>query len=397
MSLDELRRFLTDPAGQFLRQLGLRLPDEVDLAEDIELLVRPERGIERARLQQHVFEWLLDRGRKASECSPTVLYRDLRARALLPSGPIGRRAVAQLLAEIEPYAQAFADWCSHDRRHQLHEALTAPDGQEVLAAVLAGKPFDGAGLCASLAERRLFPWMREPETGRWPQMLKGPEAEMRRFLGLLEEAEKYAWNQQHWLEQVQWRGYVGRDGGSVALDIELDGTRLHGRIADFYPHGLMRMQIGALSGSAAIRHGLDWLLLNARGAGKPLVQFYDAGEAGIGPHVTAAVSADQARAALSMLLGMRRDGLRAPLLFAPYTGWEIYNAASVEKRDAAARAKWYPSDFGWGESTGAAIQLALRGRDPLADPDSFAEFVDNSLRIYSAVRKAVDIDAEGAA
>ncbi len=387
VSLDSLRRFFSDPAGQFLSQrLGLRLPEPIEDVEDVEPLTRPGRGLEKSRLQREVFEWLLDWRRPDRARTPAMLHARLRARGLVPSGPIGAQAVEQLLAEVEPYARAFADWSSFDRRHALPEALGEPDGREVLAAVLTGAPFDGMALCASLAQRRLFPWMRDEDAARWRWLPHGPAAERNRFLLLLDAAERYAWNQQHWAEQVEWRGYVGRDGGAVPLEVEIDGVRVHGRIADLYPQGLMRMQIGPLGGGAAIRHGLDWLLLGACGARVPLVQFHDAGEAGIGPHVTPALDPEHAQAALRLLLQLRREGLQAPLPFAPYTGWEIYRA-DPDKRAAAAAKRWYPSDFGWGESTGEAIQLALRGRDPLADPDDFAWFVDNSLRIYTALRE----------
>ncbi|MBR7559533.1 hypothetical protein KC218_23580, partial [Mycobacterium tuberculosis] len=41
VALDTLRRFLCEPAGQFLAQsLGLRLADDVDAVDDLEPLVR---------------------------------------------------------------------------------------------------------------------------------------------------------------------------------------------------------------------------------------------------------------------------------------------------------------------------------------------------------------------
>jgi exodeoxyribonuclease V gamma subunit len=104
VSLDDLRRFLTDPAGQFLRQMGLRLPEEADLAEDIEPLVGPGGGLEKAGLQQAVLQAVLAGSDDAS------LYERLRARALLPTGPIGRGHLAEVLAQVRPVAQAFSQW-----------------------------------------------------------------------------------------------------------------------------------------------------------------------------------------------------------------------------------------------------------------------------------------------
>ena len=74
-----------------------------------------------------------------------------------------------------------------------------------------------------------------------------------------------------------------------------------------------------------------------------------------------------------------------------------YLGADPGKREEAARAKWYPGDFSWGESTGEAIQLAFRGRDPLADAEGLAAFVDTSLRIYAALRGGRTDGGEGAA
>ncbi len=85
LSLDALRRFFADPQGRFLQQrLGLRLPEPVDQGEDVEPLVVPGRGLERARLQQALID-AMDAGQEAG------LRERLRARALLPSGALGTR------------------------------------------------------------------------------------------------------------------------------------------------------------------------------------------------------------------------------------------------------------------------------------------------------------------
>ncbi|RXR05982.1 exodeoxyribonuclease V subunit gamma [Pseudoxanthomonas composti] len=104
LSLDALRRFFSAPAEQFLRQrLDLRLADASDLGEDVEPLLAPGRGLQKALLQQQVFEALLQ-GREQD------LYDKLRARALLPSGPLGHRQLAALVAQLRPYALAFDQW-----------------------------------------------------------------------------------------------------------------------------------------------------------------------------------------------------------------------------------------------------------------------------------------------
>ncbi len=105
LPLDALRRFLLDPAGQFLRQrLDLRLPEPEEADEDIEPLQAPERGLQRSLLQRAVFDALLE------GCDEAAMRAMLRARGLLPSGPLGARVLAQALREVRPYAERFSGW-----------------------------------------------------------------------------------------------------------------------------------------------------------------------------------------------------------------------------------------------------------------------------------------------
>ena len=284
LSLDVLRRFLTDPASQFLAQrLGLRLPDELGDADDVEPLVMAARGSDTLLLQQAVIQATL-----AQDEAP--LYPRLRARALLPSGALGERQFALLQAQTRPYAQALAQWQA------------------------------------------------------------GSVAESRRY------------------------------------EVDIDGVRLHGRAEGVYPHGLARLRPGPLNARAAIRHGLDWLLANAAGAALPLLQFHDAGDDGLGPHVLPALAPAQAQQVLRRLLQLRGEGLRAPLLYAPSTGWALYTAAEA-KRESEGRGKWHGSERSWAESSGAAYQLALRGRDPFASAASYQQLLHNSFVVFAAVRE----------
>ena len=103
LTLDSLRRFLLDPAGQFLSQrLGLRLPDSDDDGDDVEPL-QLEGALLKSQLQQAVLEAQLagDTG---------SLYERMRARALLPSGALGQRELRELQATLRPYAVAYAVW-----------------------------------------------------------------------------------------------------------------------------------------------------------------------------------------------------------------------------------------------------------------------------------------------
>src|SRR5690606_14650441 len=130
LSIDALRRFLAAPAEQFLRQrLGLRLDDIEDAGEDVEPLLMPGRGLARSEMQAAVFEAVL----RGDDDAAT--HAALRARGLLPSGPLGRRTLATLRSEVAPYARAFADW----RRD------TAPDRRRIQIEL------DGLALHGTLA------------------------------------------------------------------------------------------------------------------------------------------------------------------------------------------------------------------------------------------------------
>lgn len=104
VSLVELRGFLRDPADAFLRQrLAMRLPEGAEAVDDCEPLASPGSGLQRWQLQEAVFQ-ACARGEQEG------LYRRLRAQAMLPSGPLGERQLGALLAQVQPYADAFARW-----------------------------------------------------------------------------------------------------------------------------------------------------------------------------------------------------------------------------------------------------------------------------------------------
>ncbi|WP_202845033.1 exodeoxyribonuclease V subunit gamma [Luteimonas saliphila] len=286
LTLDELRRFLQAPAEVFLRQrLGLRLAEVEDVDEDVEPLLAPGRGIARQVLQQAVFDAVL----RGDDDATT--HARLRARGLLPSGHLGRRALEQMRAQVDPYALAFGGW-------------------------------------------------RGDAT---------PEAHR--------------------------------------LEVPLEGVTLQGRIADVYDHGIVRVRFDPPAGRSAIRNGLDWLLASAAGLAMPLVEFHEDRECGAGPHLREPLDPAQARALLRMLVQLRGRGLRQPLPFAPYSGWEFFRADDMRKGLEAAAKKWHGSDFNWGESSGEALRLALRGRDPFSDEATRIAFIDLAMGIYLAVVK----------
>ena len=294
LSLDALRRFLLAPAEQFLRQrLGLRLPELDAAAEDIEPLQAPARGLDRMALQRAVFDGLLE-GEDAAALQPA-----LRARGLLPSGPLGARGLATVIREVAPYAQAFA----------------------------------------------------------------------------------------------QWRG----DGEvtSHAVEVDIDGLRLHGRLDDVWPNGIVRLRFGKPNGPSSIRNGLDWLLASAAGFDAPFVEVHDDVDAGIDAHVRAPISQRDAIDALRSLIALRRDGLEQPLPFAPYSGWELFAARDdVASGVKKAAGKWRGNERGWAESDSDAIRLALRGRDPFADAASLDDFARISGIVFGAATRGMPMAIE---
>lgn len=109
VTLDQLRRFLLAPAAFFLEQrLGVRSADVDVVADDREPLLLPSHGLERHALQHAVFDAVLQ------DDDRTQMYSRLRARALLPSGAIGRVGVDTERAALEAYARAFNAWRGDD-------------------------------------------------------------------------------------------------------------------------------------------------------------------------------------------------------------------------------------------------------------------------------------------
>ena len=295
LPLETLRRFLQAPAEAFLRhRLGLRLPDIEAPEGDVEPLLAPGRGLARQVLQRAVFEACL-----CGDDDATT-HALLRARGVLPSGPLGRRTLEQVRGNVARYADAFRGW----------------------------------------------------------------------------------------------RGATTAD--APRLEVDLDGTVLHGRVADVYPHGIARIRFDAPNGPSSIRNGLDWLFARAAGLDVSLVEFHDGGDAGPGPHRRPDLDADAARGLLRALVALREKGLREPLPFAPYAGWELFNAPTLEKGlDAAAR-RWRGSERSWSERDVDALRLALRGRDPFGDGTAQAAFVDLALTIYLAVVSGAAYDGTDA-
>ena len=171
------------------------------------------------------------------------------------------------------------------------------------------------------------------------------------------------------------------------MEAQVDGVRVHGRLGDVLPQGISRLRFGKPNGASAIRNGLDWLLASAAGLELAFVEFHEDPEAGIGPHVRPPLSRESATDALHALVALRRDGLRRPLPFAPYSGWELFTASMPERGLQLAANRWRGSQRSWGEGDSEALRLALRGRDPFADAAVAEEFAELAFVIYGALTR----------
>jgi len=284
LPLIALRRFLADPAAHFLRtRMGLRLPDEIAVHSDLDPLIAPSRGLECWALERVVFD-------ACANDDTDDLARRLRARALLPSGPVGERQLAAIRAQVQPYATALRRWRES-----------------------------------------------EPETR--------------------------------------------------AFELDIDGVRLYGHLDQLYRNGALRVRLAELHGPAQIAHGLDWLVLSALGDKRPLAQLasFD-GEAGV--HERPPISPELAREALRALLALRREGLREPLPVQARSAWLWYAARQAGDEPGgwkAAREQWTGGDKKWGEADSAAVQLALRARDPFLDETDGKRFRELATRLFDAV------------
>jgi exodeoxyribonuclease V gamma subunit len=196
----------------------------------------------------------------------------------------------------------------------------------------------------------------------------------------------------------QWR-QGERSVESRPFELDVDGVCLYGHLEGLYPHGALRMRLDTLHGPAQIAHGLDWLVLSALGDARPLAQLaqWDDGE---GIRLRPAISRAQARAALRELLALYREGMREPLPVQARSAWLWYDAPRTDEAGKAAawkaaREQWFGDDRRWGEVDSAAVQLALRGRDPFLadnflgdsalDDNDGARFRNLSTRLFDAV------------
>ena len=146
--LHRLRSALMRPQAAYLRDgLGMRLPEEEAVPEEHEPLGRPN-ALQHYHLREAMFlAWLQEGERPDAQ----RLQRKLLARAQLAPGADGAAAVADLLDEIAPFANAALQAGFRDdmRRTTVDESL----GSRILRGALEGVHGDGAGRLLRVALR----------------------------------------------------------------------------------------------------------------------------------------------------------------------------------------------------------------------------------------------------
>jgi exodeoxyribonuclease V gamma subunit len=290
------------------------------------------------------------------EAEKELALEDLRRFLLSPAEQFLRQRMHLRLPEIEKAGEDI-------------EPLRAPGGglernrlqHAVFEALLAGERRD-----ATL------------ERLRAQALLPSGALGARALSDMLEEVAPYA------ERFARWRGDATPSDPEL-LDVPIDGLRLHGRLGGAWPMGIARVRFGEPNGPSVIRNGLDWLLASASGQTLPMFEFHLDDDGDVGPHERAGIDPAQARDALRKLVALREAGLREPLAFAPRSGWKYYTASTAERGIEAARKQWQGSDRTWGEGTGGAYEIALRGRDPFADREALRAFVANAIAVFSAV------------
>ena len=280
----------------------------------------------------------------------------LRRFLLDPAGSFLRQRLALRLAEVEDAGEDIEPLQAPRRGLQRHALQRA-----VFDGLLAGEGSDA--LQARLRARGLLP--------------SGPGGR-RALLDTRREVMPYV------EAFAAWRGDA--QVGSRLLEVEVDGLRLHGRLADVYPRGVARLRIGKPNGPSVIRNGLDWLFARAAGVDAPFVEFHETQDAGIGPFARDPLSPEAAQDGLRALLALRREGLQRPLPFAPHSGWDLFMGATPERGMQAAARTWRGGgNGGWAEGAGDALRLALRGRDPFADAGDARDFARIAGLVFGAV------------
>ena len=144
----------------------------------------------------------------------------------------------------------------------------------------------------------------------------------------------------------------------MPIELEMANHRVVGSLERITGKGIVDFRVGRLRAVDRIGLWLRHLVLAAAAEKETEAVFVAEDELfSLSP-----VTAEQARSLLAELLGIYDQGLREPLPFFPETSW----ARANDQKDWK---KCWDGDFNRsGESEDAAIQIAFRNVDPLAEP-----------------------------
>jgi exodeoxyribonuclease V gamma subunit len=177
---------------------------------------------------------------------------------------------------------------------------------------------------------------------------------------------------------------------TLELAVGGDTWRLSGALSDVRSTGRVRGRYDDARATDYLDGWIDHLFLNAQadgGAARRTVWVSRDGGFELSP-----LDRAEARAQLASLVGLFGQGLTGPLRFFPKSAW-TYVEEWAGRPDTAlekARKVWAPNRNGYGESTGAAYGLALRG---VVDPLDQA-FEANAQAVFGPLRE--HLTGEGA-
>lgn len=336
---DELQRFFANPAKTWLRdRLGLRLPEIAAVQPDREPLGESALG------RYQAVEALL--ARETGEAAADSEQSDPMLSDLMLSDPMLSDPVLSDPVLSDPQqAQAW-----------LRAGALLPPGRDGTRMAI-----DAQAIAVELAARR--------------DALRGGTAP-------------------HCVES-------GVDAAVVFRFCDVHGDVRGGVHGDVGDNLRVIAVAGKLDGKRRLRAGIDHLLLASvlGESARTHLLGYDRDDGGLVERVYAGIGIDAAQVALDALLALWREGLRAPLPFAPKAA-SAYADALREGRDA--RAAWqkareaFAPFQGRGENDDPWLRLAFRPDGLLRDFDGAhaARFREIAERVFAAVPSGA---AEGGA
>lgn len=187
---------------------------------------------------------------------------------------------------------------------------------------------------------------------------------------------------------MQWSG--GKKPAAQIVNLSVGPYRLSGLIPKLYPQGMISIMTHPRTGSDVVSLGLDWLLAAAMENPVELVTFETDGQQTIRPQVLQpALQANQAQQLITALIGLLGLGLRRPLPYSAWSGWEYYSRLSekTDKAVSAGRSCWIGNDHSWCEQKDPLTQKALLGNIPYINSMSTQLFESISVFIFDSLTK----------